>query len=83
MAETKIYDALVRIEYEHDNEYGDSRRAWSVFMGEWISDVPLPAMITKIAAGLEEGVRKRVSPDHRNPRNFIVTNYTFEEAKNV
>lgn len=83
MAETKVYDALVRLEYDYENEYGDSRRGWVTFMGEWRSNVPIPAMITKIASELETNAKKSETPDRKNLKNFIVTNHSFQEATDV
>ncbi len=83
MSDLKVYDALVRLEYDYENEYGDSRRGWVTFVGEWQSNVPIPAMISKIASELENSVRQGATPERKNFKNFIVTNHNFEEAIDV
>ncbi|QJD50929.1 hypothetical protein KNV00_gp090 [Streptomyces phage Bmoc] len=83
MSDPKVYDALVRLEYDYENEYGDSRRGWVTFVGEWHSNVPVPAMINKIASELESQAKQGETPDQKNLKNFIVTNYNFEEAIDV
>jgi hypothetical protein len=83
MPATKVYDAMVRLEYDYENEYGDSRRGFVTFMGEWRSNVPIPAMITKIAHELETNAKKGETPDRKNLKNFLVTNHSFQEAIDV
>lgn len=83
MAETKVYDALVRIEYDYENEYGDSRRGWTSFVGEWRANVPLPAIINKIASELENSTKQSATPDRKNFKNFVVTNHSISEATDV
>jgi hypothetical protein len=34
MAEYKKYDVMVRVAYSYENEYGDTRSSWTVWIGE-------------------------------------------------
>lgn len=83
MAKDIIYDALVRIEYDYENEYGDTRRGWTSFVGEWRANVPLPAIINKIASELEASTQKGATPDRKNFKNFVVTNHSISKATDL
>lgn len=38
MSDKKTFDVVVRVDYEYENEYGDTRSAWAAWSGELTAD---------------------------------------------
>lgn len=80
-----VYDVMVRVDYDYENEYGDGRKAWSAWLGEVTCAKPQSdAFIVQYAVD-NIIVPKIQPPDNDMARmvSYKATTYTINEVKSV
>lgn len=80
-----VYDVMVRVDYDYENEYGDTRKAWSAWVGEITCDKPRrDALIVQYA--VDNIIAPKINPPNNDMVRMIsskVTTYTINEVKSV
>jgi hypothetical protein len=80
-----VYDVMVRVDYDYENEYGDGRKAWGAWVGELTSDGKASDIQLATWAAENIVIPKMAPPDNDMVRlvSTSITTYTVNEAKNV